>query len=306
LLNKLRNNSLLDKKLLAYLAAIITVSIWAAFLVGTRFAVIKSFTVEEILVLRLLPAAIIMAPLMFKLGILPPEGNFITKIIFALGASALFPWVLSMGLYYSPASNAGALGPGTLPFWTALIAYLITRENPENLRKVGLFVILFGAVLIGIIQLDTNSGNLTWFGNILFLIGAALWAIYSVIFRQSGISPFHGLVIGLFWGSIVFVPILVIFGDVSFKYASVTNIFLMIILHSFIIGILAMLLFTYAVKKLGAAQTAAFGAFTPILSMLGGIIFLDEIITPPKLLGICLVTIGVLFASGAISFTKKL
>jgi len=297
---------LLDKKLLAYLAAIITVSIWAAFLVGTRFAVIKSFTVEEILVLRLLPAAIIMAPLMFKLGILPPEGNFITKIIFALGASALFPWVLSMGLYYSPASNAGALGPGTLPFWTALIAYLITRENPENLRKVGLFVILFGAVLIGIIQLDTNSGNLTWFGNILFLIGAALWAIYSVIFRQSGISPFHGLVIGLFWGSIVFVPILVIFGDVSFKYASVTNIFLMIILHSFIIGILAMLLFTYAVKKLGAAQTAAFGAFTPILSMLGGIIFLDEIITPPKLLGICLVTIGVLFASGAISFTKKL
>ena len=297
---------MLDKKLLAYLAAIITVSIWAAFLVGTRFAVIKSFTVEEILVLRLLPAAIIMAPLMFKLGILPPEGHFITKIIFALGASALFPWVLSMGLYYSPASNAGALGPGTLPFWTALIAYLITRENPENLRKVGLFVILFGAVLIGIIQLDTNSGNLTWFGNILFLIGAALWAIYSVIFRQSGISPFHGLVIGLFWGSIVFVPILVIFGDVSFKYASVTNIFLMIILHSFIIGILAMLLFTYAVKKLGAAQTAAFGAITPILSMLGGIIFLDEIITPPKLLGICLVTIGVLFASGAISFTKKL
>ena len=297
---------MLDKKLLAYLAAIITVSIWAAFLVGTRFAIIKSFTVEEILVLRLLPAAIIMAPLMFKLGILPPEGHFITKIIFALGASALFPWVLSMGLYYSPASNAGALGPGTLPFWTALIAYLITRENPENLRKVGLFVILFGAVLIGIIQLDTNSGNLTWFGNILFLIGAALWAIYSVIFRQSGISPFHGLVIGLFWGSIVFVPILVIFGDVSFKYASVTNIFLMIILHSFIIGILAMLLFTYAVKKLGAAQTAAFGAITPILSMLGGIIFLDEIITPPKLLGICLVTIGVLFASGAISFTKKL
>ena len=295
-----------NKKLLGYLAAIITVSIWAAFLVGTRFAITKNFTVEEILILRLLPAALIMTPLMFKLGILPPGDYFITKIIFALGASALFPWVLSMGLYYSPASNAGALGPGTLPFWTALIAYLITRENPENLRKVGLFVILFGAVLIGIIQLDTNSGNLTWFGNILFLIGAALWAIYSVIFRQSGISPFHGLVIGLFWGSIVFVPILVIFGDVSFKYASVTNIFLMIILHSFIIGILAMLLFTYAVKKLGAAQTAAFGAFTPILSMLGGIIFLDEIITPPKLLGICLVTIGVLFASGAISFTKKL
>jgi len=296
---------LTNKKLLGYLAAIITVSIWAAFLVGTRFAITTNFTVEEILILRLIPATIIMAPLMFKLGILPPGDHFVTKIIFALGASALFPWVLSMGLYYAPASNAGALAPGTLPFWTALIAYFITRENPEVLRKIGLLIIMFGAVFIGIFQLDTNSGNLTWFGNILFLIGAALWAIYSVIFRQSGITPFHGLVIGLFWGSIIFVPILVIFGDVSFKHGSVTNIFLMIILHSVIIGVLAMLLFTYAVKQLGAAQTAAFGAITPILAMLGGIIFLDELITLPKLLGICFVTVGVLFASGAISFAKK-
>ena len=300
-----RPSSLLSAKLLGYLAAIITVSIWAAFLVGTRFAITKNFSVEEILILRLLPAAIIMAPLMLQLGILPPGNNLITRLIFALGASALFPWVLSVGLYYSPASNAGALAPGTLPFWTALIAYLIVHEKPEFSRQIGLFIILFGALLIGILKLDADIANLTWVGNILFLLGAALWAIYSVLFRQSGIAPLHGLVIGLFWGSIVFVPILLIFGDVSFQHANLSNIFLMIVLHSFIVGILAMLLFTYAVKILGAAQTAAFGALTPILSMLGGIFLLDEIITPVKLLGICLVTIGVVLASGALRFTKK-
>jgi drug/metabolite transporter (DMT)-like permease len=303
--SNLRFNSLLNAKLFGYLAAIITVSIWAAFLVGTRFAITKNFSVEEILVLRLLPAAMIMAPLMLQLGILPPGNNLITRIIFALGASALFPFVLSVGLYYSPASNAGALAPGTLPFWTALIAYLIVREKPEFSRQIGLFIILFGAFLIGILKLDADIANLTWVGNILFLFGAALWAIYSVLFRQSGIAPLHGLVIGLFWGSIIFVPILVIFGDVSFQHANLSNILLMIILHSFIVGILAMLLFTYAVKILGAAQTAAFGALTPILSMLGGIFLLDEIITPVKLLGICFVTVGVLFASGALRFTKK-
>ena len=305
MLSSPRPSAILSAKLLGYLAAIITVSIWAAFLVGTRFAITKNFSVEEILVLRLLPAAIIMAPLMLHLGILPPGNNLITRLIFALGASALFPWVLSVGLYYSPASNAGALAPGTLPFWTALIAYLIVHEKPEFSRQIGLFIILFGAFLIGILKLDADLANLTWVGNILFLLGAALWAIYSVLFHQSGIAPLHGLVIGLFWGSIVFVPILLIFGDVSFQHANLSNIFLMIVLHSFIVGILAMLLFTYAVKILGAAQTAAFGALTPILSMLGGIFLLDEIITPVKLLGICLVTIGVLFASGALRFTKK-
>ena len=300
-----RPSALLKTKLLGYLSAVIAVSIWAAFLVGTRFAITKDFTVEEIFVLRLLPAAIIMAPLMLQLGILPPGNNLITRIIFALGASALFPWVLSVGLYYSPASNAGALAPGTLPFWTALIAYLIVGEKPEFSRQIGLFIILLGAFLIGIFKPDADIANLTWVGNILFLLGAALWAIYSVLFRQSGINPLHGLVIGFFWGSIVFVPILLIFGDVSFQYINLSNIFLMIVLHGVIIGILAMLLFTYAVKILGAAQTAAFGALTPILSMLGGIFLLDETITPIKLIGICLVTLGVLFASGALRFTKK-
>ena len=300
-----RPSALLKTKLLGYLSAVIAVSIWAAFLVGTRFAITKDFTVEEIFVLRLLPAAIIMAPLMLQLGILPPGNNLITRIIFALGASALFPWVLSVGLYYSPASNAGALAPGTLPFWTALIAYLIVGEKPEFSRQIGLFIILLGAFLIGIFKPDADIANLTWVGNILFLLGAALWAIYSVLFRQSGINPLHGLVIGFFWGSIVFVPILLIFGDVSFQYINLSNIFLMIVLHGVIIGILAMLLFTYAVKILGAAQTAAFGALTPILSMLGGIFLLDETITPIKLIGICLVTLGVLFASGALRFTKE-
>lgn len=283
----------------------VTVSIWAAFLVGTRFAVTTNFTVEEILVLRLIPAAIIMLPYMIKLGVMPPGNRLITKIIFALGASALFPWVLSMGLYYSPASNAGALGPGTLPFWTALIAFLIAREKPNLSRKFGLFVILLGALVIGIMQFETSYGDLTWLGNILFLLGAALWAIYSVIFRQSGIAPLHGLVIGLFWGSLIFVPFLVTFGSVKFENTTLHDIAIMVILHSFIIGILAMLLFTYAVKKLGAVQTAAFGALTPILALIGGVILLDEIISPSKLLGICLVTAGVLFASGALSFTKK-
>jgi drug/metabolite transporter (DMT)-like permease len=242
---------------------------------------------------------------MVKLGVMPPGNRLITKIIFALGASALFPWVLSMGLYYSPASNAGALGPGTLPFWTALIAFLIAGEKPNRSRKFGLFVILFGALVIGIMQFETTYGELTWLGNILFLLGAALWAIYSVMFRQSGIAPLHGLVIGLFWGSLIFVPFLIAFGNVDFDNKTLYDITRMVILHSFIIGILAMLLFTYAVKKLGAVQTAAFGALTPILALIGGVILLDEIISPLKLSGICLVTAGVLLASGAISFTKK-
>ena len=41
----------------------------------------------------------------------------------------------------------------------------------------------------------------------------------------------------------------------------------MIILQGLLIAILAMLLYNFAIRQLGPAQTAAFGALTPILAL---------------------------------------
>ena len=125
-----------------------------------------------------------------------------------------------------------------------------------------------------------------------------MWSIYSVYFRQSGIDPLTGLVFGLFWGTAVVIPLLVVFGDVSFEKASTFDIFSMIILQGLLIAILAMLLYNFSIQQLGPAQTAAFGALTPILALIGGFIFLGETITPLKSVGIFIVAVGVVFASG--------
>ena len=47
-------------RILGFLAALGTVFIWAAFLLGTRYAVSGRFTVEEVVFLRLAPAAILL------------------------------------------------------------------------------------------------------------------------------------------------------------------------------------------------------------------------------------------------------
>ena len=63
-------------------------------------------------------------------------------------------------------------------------------------------------------------------------------------------------------------------------------------------GIFAMLLFSYAVQSLGASETAAFGALIPIISLIGGVVLLNETVPALKLAGIVLVSIGVFLASG--------
>ena len=136
-----------------------------------------------------------------------------------------------------------------------------------------------------------------------------MWSIYSVYFRQSGIDPLTGLVFGLFWGTTVVIPLLLLLGDISFERATPLDILSMIVLQGLLIAILAMLLYNFAIRQLGPAQTAAFGALTPILALMGGFVFLGESITLLKSVGIFIVAVGVILASGimekALSSVKK-
>ena len=288
----------LKRSYLGVLVALITVSIWAVFIVATRFSVSTNFTVEEVLILRLVPSTLIMAPFMIKYDLIPRGLSWLKAGMLMIGASAIFPYIVSSGLSFAPASDGGVLAPGMLPFWTALAAFFILGEKLDKVRRTGLLVILIGALMVGLWQIIFNSDEGVWRGHILFLIGSGLFAIYSVIFRQSGLTPLHGLLIGLFWGTLFITPILLLTGKVTFHDVSAFDIGITIFIQSLVIGILATILFNYGVRLIGASEMGAFGALTPILAMMGGILFLNESVPAIKMAGIFLVAIGVFLASG--------
>lgn len=275
-------------------------TIWALFLLVTRYAVQGSFTVEELLVLRLAPGLLVLAPVMWRLGVMPPRSTAPRALMLMFGASAVFPYVVSKGLSYAPASDAGALAPGMLPFWTALAAFALAGEVPGPRRRIGLAMIAGGALVVSLWQMLSGSVEGAWKGHLMFLIGSGLWGIYSVMFRQSGMTSLQGLVVGLFWGAALGVPLLLATGEVRFDGAGARDIAVMVVLQGFVIGILAMFLFGYAVRVLGAAESAAFGALTPILALLGGAAFLGESVTALKVVGVVLVAVGVFLASGVL------
>ena len=290
----------LHRRYLGILVALITVFIWAIFIVATRFSLTTNFTVEEVLFLRLVPSTLIMAPFMIKYDLIPRGLSWLKAGMLMIGASAIFPYIVSSGLSFAPASDGGVLAPGMLPFWTALAAFLILGEKLDQVRRTGLFIILVGALMVGLWQIIFNSDEGVWRGHLLFLIGSGLFAIYSVIFRESGLTPLHALLIGLFWGTLFITPILLLTGRVNFSDVSSFDIGITIFIQSLIIGILATVLFNYGVRLIGASEMGAFGALTPILAMLGGILFLNESVSGIKMAGIFFVAIGVFLASGIV------
>lgn len=281
-------------------AAFAAVLIWGSFLVITRFAVRGSFTVPELLLLRLVPALALVAPVMWREGVLPRGLTWPRTLMLVIGAGIGFPAILMAGLQFAPASDAGALAPGMLPFWTALTAALMLGEVPGPRRKIGLGLILAGAGMVGLWQSVVHADSGAWRGHLCFLTAAALWAVYTVVYRQSGLTPIHALAIGLFWSGVIGLPILLWVG-VPFEGAGPQAILVMALLQGLLMGFLSLLLFGHAVRQLGAAETGAFGALVPILALAGGALFLDEQVDAVKVAGVVFVAIGVFMASGILT-----
>ena len=241
-----------------------------------------------------------MSPFMIKLGVWPRNQSIFGLFSITVGASVVFPFFVTSGLQFAPASDAGALAPGMIPVWTALAAYFIAGERPGKLSLIGLGLILCGVLMIGLWSSLFALNVIVLKGYLLFFLGAGLFSIYAVIYKQSGISAMHGLVIGLFWGALMIGPGLLFTGQVPFAHADLSDIVYMVILQGIIIAILALLLFNLAVRLIGAPQAAAFGALTPVLALLGGGWFLGESISFVKFIGVFVVAVGVFLASGVL------
>ena len=100
-----------NERALGVSTAVAAVTIWAVFLVNTRFAISSNFSVEEVMTLRLITASIVTLPFMIKLGVLLRGQGFVSTMMIALVPSAVAPYIISSGLFYASASDSGALAP---------------------------------------------------------------------------------------------------------------------------------------------------------------------------------------------------
>ena len=159
-----------------------------------------------------------------------------------------------------------------------------------------------GALSIAIWEILLTSSNGTWRGHLMFMSAAAFWSVY---FKMSGLSPLHALSIGTFWAAIALAVFISFRGNADFSVIPINDIFMMALLQGVLVGLISTLLYSCAVTNLGPAKTGAIGALTPVLTLLGGWLFLGENITANKLAGMILVTFGVMLASGVVKTYKR-
>ena len=160
---------------LGALSALSVVLIWASWLVATRHSVGTALTALDLSLLRYGLPAVVLAPVWLRTGLWPKNTPKLPLVLMVIGSGAVFFQIVAFGMHHTPASAAGVLLPGSMPFFTALIGMLVLGERPDNARKFGMAAILFGGLVLLASSLTGHA--LSWVSYTILPHGATCWAI---------------------------------------------------------------------------------------------------------------------------------
>jgi drug/metabolite transporter (DMT)-like permease len=277
-------------------------SIWASWSVITRLAVTTSLDAWDIAALRFGVAGLLLSPVVVRRGLARERLGWLGLAVIIAGLGAPYALVAAGGLHFAPASDQGALNPGCMPLFVVLIAAIGLGEKLSTTRKLGLSLILAGAVVM--VAWHASARSMAWgasrsIGDALFLCAAFLTACGTVVMRQAKLDPMHAAALVSAGSLVIYMPLYLALHRTRLPQLPLAEITIQAIFQGVLVTIVSLLLYGRAVAILGASGGAAFGALVPALSALFAIPLLGERPNKTDWLAIVLISAGVYLASGA-------
>lgn len=294
---------------LGYGAAAIAVTIWAAWIVFTRYSVDAAekgvaLTPIDIGLLRFAAPALLLAPVWLKVGLKPRHMSW-PHLFALLGWGAPFALFAAAGLQTVDSGMMGALTPGTMPIFVALIGWLMFRETFGRVRQFGF--LLIGLAVLAVVIPAVARGDEAVLRGAPYLLGAAFcWAVFTVAFRRSGLGPVEAAGIVAAW-STLFLGAAYLFVGGALPELSTQSLAGQIFSQGVLSGAISVVTFAVAIDKLGPARAASLSALVPVLAALMGVVFLGETLTAATTVAIVAASFGVAFVNGAFDgfFAKR-
>ena len=283
------------------------ISIWVGWILLTRYGVTTSLSPYDITALRFTCAGLLLAPVVYRQGWGLRQVGLKSWLVIVCCAGVPYVLIASSGLQFAPAAHAGALIPGTMPLWAALLAMWFLKEKIAGVRKLGLMLIPVGIVIfVGAGLTDFASGN--WRGHLLFLAAAMSWASFTVARRsagQAGFTPLQAAAVVSVVSALVYLPVYVLFLPHRIMEAPIGPIVIQTVYQGVFVSIISLFAYARSVSILGASLGASFASLVPVLAMLSAIPLLGEWPRASDYVGIAAITFGVFLSSGAYQAIRR-
>jgi drug/metabolite transporter (DMT)-like permease len=274
--------------------------IWGIWPVVSALGINQSLSALDLTALRLCVGGLVLLPLFWKLHLgFFGRGDLssIAAILIVTGAGLPYVLAATFGLEFAPAGHFGVIAPSAQLVGSTLGSWLLLKERLNFSRCLAILVILFGVVLTGWEGLQ-NLGGYTWVGDLLFILAGFLWAIFTLSARYYSVKTFHAAPLILVWSMVLFLPIYLVFFESGILEASVSDIIFQGVFQGILTAVIALILFTRAISIIGAGRAAIFPTLVPGIAVLLAIPVLNEYPTTLELIGVLVVSVGMMLALG--------
>lgn len=285
---------------LGFAAAAAAVTIWAGWIVVTRFAVTEAVSSTLLALFRYGIPAVLLAPVWLRRGIVPRgmgREGLGALVLMTLGWGAPFVFWTAAGLETIPAALFAPLVPGLLPIAVALLGWALLGDRMAPRVRWG--ALLMGLSVALILGQWGAEGDLAALSGVPFLLMGMLgWAVYTLAFRRSGLTPIEATAyVGLY--SMPIVAVAWALADAPFAGLSGGEIALHAIAQGLVSGIAAVLAYGVAIGRLGVSRASALIALVPVCTAVMGALILDERLTVLDWIAVAAASLGVAAAQGA-------
>ena len=289
-----------------HITALITIVIWGTTFISTKI-LLADFTPIEILFFRFLMGLLVLIAVYPKRLGIKDKKQELTFAAAGLCGICLYYLFENIALTYTMASNVGVI-VSVAPFFTAVLSHVL-RKTEEKLKAqffIGFIVAITGICLI---SFSSSELKLNPIGDILAIVAAFVWAVYSLLTRK--ISGYGLNTVGttrkiFTYGILFMLPFLFVL-DFNLDVQKVIKPEYVLNLIYLGLGASALCFVTwnYAVGVLGTVKTSVYIYIVPVITATSSVIVLKEKITWVAAIGIGLTLIGLFFSESKLKFRKR-
>jgi drug/metabolite transporter (DMT)-like permease len=204
-------------------------------------------------------------------------------------------WLQSTGLVTSQATTTGWI-VASMPIFIAILGWLVLKEKLNWLQALGVLLAAFGVILV------VTHGNLSVLvsgkfgapGDILIMISAPNWAVFTILSRRglktypAALMLFYVIAFGWLFSSVLFVAGR---GWESIHHIETDGWLALGFLGVFCSGV-AYIFWYDALKVLPVAQVGTYLYIEPVVTVIVSFLLLNEIITLSGVLGGVVILLG--------------
>jgi drug/metabolite transporter (DMT)-like permease len=284
-------------RLLPYIEVFFAVVVWGASFIATKVA-LADLSPITIVWLRFAMGVVILgiAVAMRRQFALPSKNEWGYFALLGFLGITFHQWLQSNGLITSEASTTAWI-VATTPVFMALLGWLVLKEGLDWVKISGILLAFIGVLVV------VSDGNLALIsigkfgapGDVLILISAVNWAIFSTLSRRglksypASLMMFYVMSLGWVFTTLLFIPTE---GLAEIPRLTLNGWIGVLFLGIFCSG-LAYIAWYDALQVLSAAQTGVFLYIEPLVAVVVAAIVLAEPITWGSLLGGAVILMGV-------------